>query len=394
MYGVYNNVQDNIVIGQSNNSNVIWESTNKIMSDIKLVIDDRFVNSKSTSTTPTQEDIQYGIISGFVYSFGDPYTQYLNPKIAKQFGETLSGSFGGAGLELIYKNGNTVVVSALKNSPAYKVGIKANDIILSINDVNVEGLDSDSVVQKIRGEPGTKLKIKVFRPDTKSVMDFALFREIIKVPTIDSKIIGDYFIISLYTFTLDSPELFKQEMIKFLKSGKNNLILDLRGNPGGSVESAVLIASYFIDYGNVVLQERGKKVEDNRVYKAENIKVIDNNKHKVYVLQDGGSASASEIVAGALQDYKIAEIYGQKSFGKGSVQEIVPLSDGSNLKITIANWYTPNNNNITEKGIIPDMELSRNASSTAETELKLMIDTIKKNKIKPVINKKIITTTR
>ncbi|MDI9355390.1 MAG: S41 family peptidase, partial [Cyanobium sp. MAG06] len=301
------------------------------------IIDDRFVNSKATSTLPTQEEIQHNVISGFVYSFNDPYTQYLSPKIAKQFGETLSGSFGGAGIELIYKNNNTVVVSALKNTPAYKAGIKPNDIIIAIDDVNVELSDSDSVVQKIRGQVDTKVKIKVFRPETKSFIDFVLFREIIKVPTIESKIIEDYFVISLYSFTIDSPELFRQEMINFLKSGKTNLVLDLRGNPGGSVDSAVLISSYFVDYDKVILKEKGKNESENKIYKAENIKVIDNNKHKIYVLQDGGSASASEIVAGVLQDYKIAKIYGQKSFGKGSVQEIIPLSDGSNLKMTVAN---------------------------------------------------------
>ena len=376
-YGVYNSIDRDVVNGQVNTP-IIWDSTDKIISNIKSTIDDRFVNSRPSSTIPNSQDLQYGIISGFVASYGDPYTQYFSPAIAKQFNETLMGSFGGVGIELVYKDSNTVVVSALKDTPAFRAGIKSGDIIMSVDDVNVTGLNSDIVIQKIRGEVGTKVKIKFFRPEIKNTVEFTITREIIKAPTIDSKIMGDYFIISLYSFTIESPELFKQEMIKFLKSGKNNLILDLRGNPGGAVDSAVLIASYFIDYGNVILQERGRSANNNRVYKAENLKAI-NSKNKIYVLIDGGSASASEIVAGALQDYNIAKIYGQKSFGKGSVQEVVPLEDGSTLKMTVANWYTPNNHNITEKGIIPDFVIKRNASSTAESELKDTINTIIKN---------------
>ncbi|MCX8513599.1 MAG: S41 family peptidase, partial [Candidatus Pacebacteria bacterium] len=329
------NVNNNKVYSQNNNA-IVLDSTNNIIANIKSIIDDRFINSKSSSTLPNSQDLQDGVISGFVSAYNDPYTQYFNPNVAKTFNQTISGSFGGIGIEITHKNGNITIVSPLKNTPSYKAGLKAGDIILSVDDISIDNQSTDIVITKIRGEVGTSVKIKIYRSETKETKDFTITRDIIKVPVVDSKIVGDYFVISLYTFTTDSPELFKKEMIKFLQSGKTNLVLDLRGNPGGSVDSAILISSYFLNNGDTIFQEIGK----NKVVRLNNafdLKVFDITKYKLYVLVDGGSASASEIVAGALQEHGLAYVYGNKTFGKGSVQELVPLSGGSYLKVTIAN---------------------------------------------------------
>jgi carboxyl-terminal processing protease len=253
------------------------------------------------------------------------------------------------------KEGHVVIIAPLKDSPAMKAGIKAGDIITAVDGKNMVGQSSDEAVSLIRGELDTPVTITVLHPDAKAVVDVKIIRKEIKIPTLDTEKKDGVFIIKLYNFSAESPDLFKNALNEFMKSGSTRMIIDLRGNPGGYLEAAVNMASYFLKDGQVVVSERQGKNEAVVNHRSTGIVGLPTG-IKVVVLVDGGSASASEILAGALKDQGIATIVGTKSFGKGSVQELINLADGASLKVTIAKWYTPNGVNISESGIKPDIE--------------------------------------
>lgn len=351
---------------------------NKVFEEVKSRMDTKFYSWNASNTLPTEQDIKYNIIKGYVASFKDPFTQFFLPSEAKTFTENVKGSFGGVGMHVETKNDMIVVVAPLKNSPAYHIGIKTADIVVGVNDEDVQGKSSDYVLSKIRGEAGTDVKLKVFRSEIKEFKEFVIKREIIKVPTIDTKIIDNVFIIQLYSFTEESPELFRTAIIEYLKSGKRNLIVDVRGNPGGYLDSAVAISSFFLENGVNIVSEKSNNPSLDKSHLSYNINAINKtNTDKLYVLVDGGSASASEIFAGAIKDYNVGKIVGIKTFGKGSVQELITLSDGSAIKITTASWFTPNGTNISLTGIVPDIALKRDDKTTAESELKSVVDMMK-----------------
>ncbi|HCC05953.1 TPA: peptidase S41 [Candidatus Nomurabacteria bacterium] len=320
-------------------------------------IDEKFVFWKSSSTLPTNQELEYGIIKGYVASYKDPYTIFFPPKEAKSFTENVKGSFGGVGMNVGMKDGNVVVVSPLKDSPAMKAGIKAGDIITAVNGTSTLQMSSDEAVNMIRGEIDTVVKITVLHKNAKAVSEITITRKEIKIPTLDTEKKSGVFVIHLYNFSGESPELFRNALNDYITSGLPYLIVDLRGNPGGYLEAAVNMASYFLKEGQVVVSERQGKDETVVNHRSTGIAGIPTTT-KVVVMVDGGSASASEILAGALKDQGIAKIVGEKSFGKGSVQELVNFSDGSSLKVTIAKWYTPNGINISESGIKPDVEVA------------------------------------
>ena len=305
----------------------------------------------------TNQELEYGIIKGYVASYKDPYTIFFPPKEAKSFTENVKGSFGGVGMNVGMKDGNVVVVSPLKDSPAMKAGIKAGDIITAVNGTSTLQMSSDEAVNMIRGEIDTVVKITVLHKNAKAVSEITITRKEIKIPTLDTEKKSGVFVIHLYNFSGESPELFRNALNDYITSGLPYLIVDLRGNPGGYLEAAVNMASYFLKEGQVVVSERQGKDETVVNHRSTGIAGIPTTT-KVVVMVDGGSASASEILAGALKDQGIAKIVGEKSFGKGSVQELVNFSDGSSLKVTIAKWYTPNGINISESGIKPDVEVA------------------------------------
>ncbi len=340
----------------------------KILKEVKENMAEKFISWKATYTPPTSKDIEYSMVSGYVSSFKDPYTAYFPPVEAKTFEENVKGSFGGVGMEVGEREGYINVIAPLKDSPAQKAGIKAGDIIMSIDGEDVTGMSTEQAVSLIRGEVGTVVNIKIFRTSDKSQKDFEIKRDIIKIPTIDTEIKNGVFIIHLYNFSAESPELFRNALIKFTESKTDKMIIDLRGNPGGYLEAAVSIASFFLDEGKVVVSEKGNKGYGNLEHRAKAFKAF-NEKLKLYVVVDGGSASASEILAGALQDHGVAKVYGQKSYGKGSVQEFINLEQGGALKVTVATWYTPNGRSITEDKIVPDTELKRSTNTTADSEM-------------------------
>lgn len=330
------------------------EST--LLSEVKKNIDEKFVFWKASSTMPTDKEFEYGMIRGYVDTIKDPYTIFFPPKEAKSFSENVKGSFGGVGMQVAQKDKAIVVIAPLKDSPAMKAGIKAGDIIVAVDDKDVTALSSDDAVSMIRGPIDTKVKIGVIHPNEKKVTDIVIIRKEIKIPTIDTETKEGVFVIHLYNFSAESAELFRQALVKFVESKSKYLILDVRGNPGGYLEAAVSMASFFLPEGKVVLSEKQGKKEDVLNHRSTGVNAFANQNLKMVVLVDGGSASASEILAGALRDHGVAKVVGVKSFGKGSVQELIEFKDGSSLKVTVAKWYTPNGVSISEHGIVPDVE--------------------------------------
>jgi len=328
-----------------------------LFSKVKQNLDTKFVFWKSSSTLPTNKELEYGMIRGYVESYKDPYTVFFPPQEAKSFAENVKGSFGGVGMTVGMKDGNIVVIAPLKDSPAMKAGILAGDIIASVDGKNMVGKNSDEAVSLIRGELDTPVTITVLHQGGKATVDIKIIRKEIKIPTLDTEKQDGVFIIKLYNFSAESPELFKKALIEFVNTKQNRLVIDLRGNPGGYLEAAVNMSSYFLKDGQVVVSERKGKNQEVINHRSTGISGVPAGV-KVTILVDGGSASASEILAGALKDHGIAKVVGIKSFGKGSVQELVTLDDGSSLKVTIAKWYTPNGVNISENGIKPDVEVA------------------------------------
>lgn len=309
------------------------------------------------SSTPTDKEKIFKAIEGLASAYGDPYTTFFPPVEAKNFEETVSGNFGGVGMELGIKEGALVVIAPLKNTPAYRAGIKSGDKIIKINDVLASSLQVEAAVKLIRGEKGTGVTITFAREGVSEPLVVPLIRDAIEIPTVDTELRADgVFVLRLYNFSALSPGLFRQGLREFIESGSDKLIVDLRNNPGGYLEAAVDMASWFLPAGKVIVSEDFGKTKEGDVYKSKGYNIF-TDKLKMVVLINGGSASASEILAGALRDHNIATLVGEKSFGKGSVQELVSLPNETSLKITIARWLTPNGTSISARGITPDIEV-------------------------------------
>ncbi len=296
-----------------------------------------------------------GLKSGLVSSAGDPYTVYFNPKDAKAFNDQLSGSITGIGAELGSDSSNDIViVSPLSGYPAEKAGLKSKDLIAAIDGQTTSGMSVDTAVSKIRGNPGTQVKLTIVR-DGGAPFEVTITREKITIPSVEYHEDGNIGYIKISQFGPDTVDLAQKAAQEFKDKGVKGVVLDLRNNPGGYLSGAVDISSLWLDSGKtVVTEKRGQTVIDTQ-YSSGNslLKGL-----PTVVLINGGSASASEITAGALSDNQAATLVGEKSFGKGSVQQVEKLADGSELKITIARWYTPNGKNIDKQGITPDTAVS------------------------------------
>lgn len=297
--------------------------------------------------------LEDGMKSGLVRAAGDPYTEFLNAEDSKQFEEQLSGSFEGIGAELSKDGNNVVIVSPIAGYPAEKAGLKPKDIIVKINDEDATDLTVTEAVNKIRGPKGTNVKLTVAR-DGKP-LEFTITRETISLPSVEHKMeAGNVGVITISRYGEDTVELATKAANDLKAQGAKGIVLDLRGNPGGLLDAAVGVSSLWLDKGATVLQEKRNGVVV-RTYYANG-----NNPLKgmpTIVLIDDGSASASEITAGALKDNKVATLLGTKSYGKGSVQEIRELTSGGTLKVTVARWFTPSGKNIDKHGIEPDTQV-------------------------------------
>jgi carboxyl-terminal processing protease len=293
-----------------------------------------------------------GLKAGLVGASGDPYTTYFNPKEAKDFNDQLTGSFTGIGAELgTNTDNNIVIISPLSGYPAEKAGLKSKDIIAAVNNQPTSGMSVDTVVKKIRGPENTKVTLTIVRGGG-TPFDTVITRVKITIPSVTSSIDGNIGYLKISQFGSDTTDLVKSAVNDFKAKGVKGVVLDLRGDPGGYLQTAIDVSSMWLDSGKTVVSERRGGVT-NRTDTA-----TGNNPLKsmpTVVLIDGGSASASEITAGALHDNHAASLVGVKSFGKGSVQQVINLGDGSELKVTIAHWYTPNGKNIDKQGITPDV---------------------------------------
>ena len=327
------------------------------------LVEDKYPGADKT----TAQDHVYGAIKGMLASFGDPYTMFFTPQESKAFNSEISGEFGGVGMEMAQKDDVLTVIAPLKDTPASKAGILAGDKIVKIGDKVSTDMSTDSAVDLIRGEPGTTISITIVREGLAQAKVITMTRAKISIPTVDTENHPDkgVFVIKLYSFSAQSPGLFQNALKQFADTGETKLVLDLRNNPGGYLDAAVSMASWFLPQGDVVVKEIGKTAKDVTLHKSTGPGIF-NGKIKMVVLVNKGSASASEILAGALSEHGVATLMGTQTFGKGSVQELMKLTDDTSIKITIAKWYTPNGVNISESGIKPDIEVLA-ATTTPKT---------------------------
>jgi len=298
-----------------------------------------------------------GAISGLVESLNDPYSVYFNSSETERFEEEISGSFNGIGVEIGIKDKTLTVIAPLKNTPAYRANLKSGDKILKIDERISSDLTIDEAIKLIRGEKGTTVTLTIFREGEKEPREIKIMRDTIDIPTLDTEIRGDgIFVIRLYSFSANSTKLFQGALKKFYESKTDKLILDLRGNPGGYLDAAVEISSWFLPAGKIIAMEDYGNNKKQKIYRSLGYDIFNKNL-KFVILIDGGSASASEIVAGAMQDHGRAKLVGAQSYGKGSVQEAIDITPDTMLKITVAKWLTPNGVSISEKGLTPDYEV-------------------------------------
>lgn len=306
----------------------------------------------------------YGAISGLMGSVGDPYSVFFKPDEAQNFEDDIAGSFGGIGVEVGIKDKVLTVIAPLKDTPGYRAGIQPGDKILKIDKTTTSELTIEKAIKLIRGEPGTTVTLTMFRDGEKDTREVKIVRDTINIPTLETEQRADgIFVVRLYSFSANSANLFKNAMKAFANSGSNKLLLDLRGNPGGYLDAAVDMASWFLPTGKTVVIEDYGNSQPQKLYRSRGYNIF-NDKMKFVILMDEGSASASEILAGAMQDHGKAKLVGTQSYGKGSVQEVVDVTSDTILKITVAKWLTPNGQSISEKGLTPDYKVEGKKNST------------------------------
>ena len=358
-----------------------WDMS--LMWKVRSALSDKFLEKDKVKDTNT---LKYGAIEGMVAALDDPYTMYLPPEENKSANEDLTGSFAGVGISLGYKDKTLAVMSPLAKTPADRAGVKAGDLILKIVDKNKKldrdtaGISLDEAVKLIRGEKGSEVTLTLYRDGKTGTFDVTLVREEINVPAVElewkesngKKVAW----IKFYKF---SEQVFTEWplVVNKIKAEKGDnyggIVLDLRNNPGGYLQASVDAASDFLTDGVVVKQESSSGITDTyTVDKTKGALVND----KLVVLINGGSASAAEILAGALKDHNRAKLVGEKSFGKGTVQETEDFKDGSGLHVTIAKWLLPSGKNIHKEGISPDVEVKSGDDPKVDVQLEKAIETV------------------
>jgi len=337
--------------------------------DVWQRLEESFLDKKALNS----QNMYWGAIKGMVDSLGDPYTVFLPPSDNKQAKEDLSGEFEGVGIQLGYKDSQLSVIAPLKGTPAYAAGIKAGDLILKIDDKETTNVTLPEAVRLIRGPKGTKVKLTLIHEGEKEPYETVIVRDKITVPSVELEFVDNVAHLKLTRFGDKTGEEWEKAVDKILeKSRVKGVILDLRDNPGGYLSGAIFITSEFLDKGVVVQQEGASGIKEtfsvNRQGKLTKIKLV--------VLVNEGSASASEIVAGALQDYGRAKVLGVKTFGKGTIQEAQDLKDGAGLHVTTARWLLPKGRSIAEEGITPDIEVKDEPKTEVDEQLEKAIKLI------------------
>ena len=317
-----------------------------LFSDVLEKINNEYVDEVN------QSEIMDSAIDGVLQSL-DPYSSYMSPEVFETMQTETSGEFGGLGIEVGMELGVVKVISPIDNSPASKVGIKAGDYIVKINDIQVQGKSLSEAVELMRGPVGSDIEITVRRVGVKKALTFIITRDIIKVESVKSKIINGVGYLRLTSFNENSSDQFKKKIIEFKKEKKiNKYILDLRNNPGGLLSQAIKITDFFLDNVEIV-STKGRKDRENRKWFAKKGDLI--NGKTLIILINYGSASASEIVAGALRDHKRAILLGENTYGKGSVQSVIPLRNNGAIRLTISKYYLPSGKSISKVGVSPDI---------------------------------------
>jgi len=320
------------------------------------VLQEKFVDKEKFNI----QEMIYGAISGMVKSLDDPYTVFLKPEDSKRFIEDIKGSFEGIGIEIDVRKGQLQVVSPLEGTPAQRAGLRAGDKILQINGTTTLDMTLDEAVRLIRGPKGTEVTLTIFREDFEKSKEVKIVRDVIEVPSLKLELKDTpegYSIayLKIYQFSEKAAYDFTGVAIKILESPTQKIILDLRNNPGGYLEVAQDIAGWFLEKGQIVTIEDFGEGKERKEYKAQgNAKLLS---YPIVILINKGSASGSEILAGALRDNREIKLIGETSFGKGSVQELEKLEEGSSLKITVAKWLTPKGDSISDKGLEPDIKV-------------------------------------
>ena len=315
-----------------------------------------------------KEDLANGIYKGYISALGDPYSQYFTKEEYEELMESTSGEYKGIGVIVSQddKTGVITLISVYDNTPAKEVGLKDGDILYKVKGEEVTGKDLDKVVSEIRGAEGSKVNIEIFRESTNEYLEFDVERRTIEIPTVNSEMIDEknkIGYIQVLQFDSNTDEIFTKQLKKLLDEGMKSVIFDLRNNPGGSYDTVCNMLDELLPEGTLVytLDKNGKKEVETSDASCIDIPMA--------VLMNGNSASASEIFAGAIQDYKAGTIIGTQSFGKGIVQSVFGLEDGSAIKLTVSKYYTPNGENIHKKGITPDVEVEDNADTKEDEQL-------------------------
>ncbi|MEK7643302.1 MAG: S41 family peptidase [Patescibacteria group bacterium] len=323
-----------------------------------------------------RQALVWGAIEGMVKSLGDPYTTFFPPKDLEDFETEIRGEFSGIGAEIGMRKDVLTLIAPIKGSPSEKAGLKAGDKILKINDSFTSDLTLDEAVHQIRGERGTQVKLIILRNGEEKPREISVARDVIKVPILTTESKNGVFIIRLASFSEKSSLEFAEAVREMLNSGNKKLIVDLRNNPGGFFTSAVEIASWFLPEGEVVAQEEYRDRESD-IYRSVGYRALENI--PTVILVNRGSASASEILAGALQEHKKATLIGEKTFGKGTVQELEEITPSTSIKVTIAKWLTPSGKSITKEGLTPDItvEIPENLEPGSDPQLEKAFEYLK-----------------
>jgi len=315
------------------------------------------------------KDLIYGALRGMLSSL-DPHSQFMDPEVFKEMKDDTAGQFGGLGIVISLRDGVLTIVAPMEDTPGFRAGLMAGDKIIEIDGESTEGLSLHQAVKRLRGKPGTKVTIKILRPKTQEVRTVEIVRAEIKVPSVkDADILEDGIgYLRITQFNEPTARALQKAVDGLLEKGMRALIVDLRNNPGGLLSAAVDVSQKFLPRGSVIVSIKGRKARQQQTFRARG------RRHYVdfpmAVLINGGSASASEIFSGAMQDHRRAIIIGEKSFGKGSVQSVLPEEDGSAIRLTTAYYYTPDHRLIQDKGIIPDIVVPMSAEDWRKVLIK------------------------